>query len=77
MPRTVNGASSIIKALRIICRMVGLFGYAGITLATENYPPLVAAIKVVVAACQEWESLDNRPGEIDSVPPAGPEDAVS
>lgn len=57
---------------RKICKMVGMFGTQGIAAATT--PQFVAAVAALVIACQAFEALDNYPGEIDNVAPAGVED---
>jgi len=72
MGRTVNGTSSILKAARIICRMVGLYGTGGLSGSTT--PAFAAAVNVFVAACQVLEALDDQPYVVDLDAPYGPED---
>lgn len=72
MARKVDGASTILKSTRKICRMVGKYGVTGIQTATT--PEFALAVSALVLACQAFEALDNEPGEIDPVDPAGPED---
>lgn len=67
-----NGASTILASSRVICKMVGLFGTQGITAATT--PQFTLAVLALVSACHAFEALDNYPGEIDAVAPAGVED---
>lgn len=72
MAKTRTGASTILRSSRTICRMVGLYGTAGIAAATN--PSFAAAVNALVVACQAFEALDNYPGQIDQVAPQGPED---
>ena len=69
MARTVNGVSTILKASRLICRIVSRFGTAG--LGVETTPAFVAAVTALVSACHAFEALDDYPGEIDHTPPYG------
>ena len=69
MARTVNGVSTILKASRIICRMVGRFGTAG--MAQQTTPAFAAAVTALASACMAFEALDDYPGEIDRTPPYG------
>jgi len=80
MGRTVDGFSSFYGAAKIICRIVGRFGTAGI--AARGTPELAAAATALVVACHAFKALDDYPGEIDSsgsirtgedVPPSIPE----
>ena len=67
-----TGASTIIKAAKIICRMIGLFGTRGLQEATNS--SFVAAALALVAACQAFEAADDHPFAIDTTAPFGPED---
>lgn len=71
---TRTGSASIISLTRHICRLVGTFG-AG-DLAARTSPEFAAAVLALVAVCNAFEAADNFPGQIDRVPPAGPEDSV-
>jgi hypothetical protein len=72
MPRVVDGVSTILQGARLICRMVGRFGVAG--LVTRTTPEFAAAVEVFVAACIAFEALDDYPLEVDASAPFGPED---
>lgn len=69
-----NGSSTIIKMARIICRMVGLYGLAGITRRTT--PQFALAVEALNIACRAWEALDDQPGETDGTVRAGVSEAV-
>lgn len=70
MAKTRNGGSTIIMASRLICRMVGVYGTAGL-LAKTGDPGFVAAVNALVVACHAWMALDDYPGEIDQTLPTG------
>ena len=72
MARTVDGVSTILRAARRICRMVGLFGVGG--LSSRTTPAFTAAVTALVAACHALELLDDEPTVIDVTPPLGDED---
>lgn len=72
MPRNVTGTSSILKASRDICRLVGRFGTA--TLAAETSPPFALAVGALVLACGVLETVDDHPYVVDATAPTGPED---
>lgn len=72
MARTVDGVSTVLRGARLICRMVGRFGTAG--LAARTTPAYTAAVIAFVTACQVFEALDDEPGEIDNNAPYGTED---
>ncbi len=65
MART--GTSSIIQAVRFICRMVAIYGASD--LATRTTPAFKAAVDALVLACAAFEALDDQPGQIDGTPP--------
>lgn len=64
MAGTKTGTPTIIRAARVICRMVGVWG-AG-DLATKTTPEFATAVFALVTACQAFEALDDFPGQIDS-----------
>lgn len=68
-----SGTSTIIDACRLIAKMVHIFG--AWDLLPRTTPELAAAVNALVAAVAAFEALDNAPGEIDNIAPAGPEDA--
>lgn len=70
MART--GTPTIIKAARLICRMVGDHGAFDLEAKTSTAFKL--AVDALVVACHAFEAADNYPGEIDYVAPDGPED---
>jgi hypothetical protein len=72
MARVVDGVSTIYRAARTICRVVGRFGIAGLVARTT--PEFTAAVQGLVIACQAFEALDDQPLEIDRNPPLGSED---
>ena len=72
MPRNVDGTSSILKAARVICRMVGLFGVA--RLGANTSPAFAAAVSTFVLACQALEALDDQPYVRDRTAPFAAED---
>lgn len=63
MPREVNGVQTILKAARLICRMVGRFGTGA--LGPWTTPEFVAAVEALNVACLALEALDDYPGKID------------
>lgn len=67
MAGSKTGTPTIIESVRVICRMVGVYG-AG-NLATVTTPEYAAAVFALVAACQAFEALDDFPGQIDSSGP--------
>lgn len=73
MASSRNGSSTILKASRTICRMVGLYGIAGFSQRVNN-PQFTVAVQGLVVACQAFEALDDYPGQIDQTPPTGTED---
>lgn len=74
MSAAFRGTSSQVKLMRQLCHFVGKYGVAGIVVRTGS-PAIGAAMEALRVACMIWESLDNYPGEIDSLAPDGPEDA--
>ena len=67
-----SGTSTIIRLARIIAKMVHIFG--AWDLLARTTPEFRAAVDALVLAVAAFEALDNAPGEIDLIPPAGPED---
>jgi hypothetical protein len=57
MARNVDGVTSILKAARVICRMVDRFGV--VVLAARTSPEFAAAATALAAACKALEALDN------------------
>lgn len=70
MARQVDGVSSILRAGRVICRMVGRFGV--VPLAARTSPELAAAAQALATACLAFEALDDYPGEHDETGPIIP-----
>lgn len=68
-----NGSSTILKASRTICRMVGLYGITGFASRYQD-AAFTAAVQALVTACNAFEALDDYPGQIDQTPPTGVED---
>lgn len=68
-----TGTATIIRVVRVICRMVNTYGARD--LAERTNPDYAAAVLALVAACQAFEALDDYPGQIDQTAPYGPEDA--
>lgn len=67
-----NGASSILRGSRIICRAVEKYGTVGLV----GYPAeFIAAVIALKAACTVFRSLDDNPAEADFTP-GGPGDAA-
>lgn len=62
--RVRTGVSSILKGVRLICRVAEKFN----TVAYVNTvnPQLAVAIQAVVTACAGLRALDDFPGEIDN-----------
>lgn len=75
MARSVNGVSTILYGVRLICRMVGRFGTAA--LSNQTTPQLAAAVGALVVACQVYEALDDYPGQIDQSGPVYPGEDVA
>lgn len=69
---TRTGTSTIIKAARLICRMIGQYGAYDLQASTS--PGFKLAVDALVVACHAFEAADDYPGEIDTTLPAGPED---
>lgn len=67
-----TGTPLVIKLVRKICATVRKYGASDLAAATT--PELAAAIGALMIACAAFEALDNFPGEIDGIPPDGPED---
>lgn len=59
MARKVTGVSSVLKASRVICRMVGRFGVAQLAASTTN--ELAQAALALSVACRAFEALDDYP----------------
>lgn len=68
-----DGRKVILALARQVCRKVGRYGTAGVIAYTAS-PALGAALEAVRVACMAWESLDDKPGEIDANYPNGNED---
>lgn len=62
--RVKTGVSSILKGVRLICRVAERFNTVAY-LNTIN-PQLAVAISAVVTACQGLRALDDFPGEIEN-----------
>ena len=62
-----TGSSTIYYLSKHICRIVGKFGVTAFTADTS--PAFGAAVTALVAACQAFEALDDKPYEIDSTAP--------
>lgn len=69
---TRTGTSSIIVLARKICKMVAIYGASDLSARTS--PAYQAAVFALVSACAVFEAADDKPGEVDRTPPAGPED---
>ena len=68
MART--GTSTIIALARKICKVRAIYG--AIDLSTRATPAFAAAVTALEAACQAFDALDDRPGEIDNTAPHRP-----
>ena len=64
-----TGTPTIIKATRVICRMVNLYGAGDLEASTTT--AFAAAISALVLACAAFEALDDYPGKIDHTAPYG------
>lgn len=67
-----TGTPTVIKFVRKVCNTVRKYGAADLAAATT--PEYAAAVGTLMVACAAFEALDNYPGEIDNIPPTGPED---
>lgn len=74
MANSRNGSSTIIKASRLICRMVGTYGVFGLSEKTD--PAFVAAVNGLVVACNAFTALDDFPGQVDRSAPYTSEDTM-
>jgi hypothetical protein len=52
--------------------MVAIYGASDLSARTS--PAYQAAVFGLVSACAVFEAADDKPGEVDRTPPAGPED---
>lgn len=67
MAGSKTGSPTVIRLARKICLVVGRYG-AG-NLSTVATPEFAAAVGALITACQAFEALDDRPGQIDSTVP--------
>lgn len=67
-----TGTPTIIKLVRKLCAIVRKYGASDLASATSD--AYAAAIATLMIACAAFEAADNSPGEVDNIPPAGPED---